>query len=140
MLEILSAIGSIALVITLVYVIKYTRATVSLAMQTHASVDLQREEIGLQKRPVVLFLCADERQFHFRTMVRNFGMVHAKACVKATITIDGKVLRIPPRTHYTGERIWQLQAGGPNGFPKLHRCDSQNERSRKPVRIDKEID
>ena len=112
-------INALALIFTLVFIALYTKwtkflveATREMATVNQNSTKLHREEVELRKRPVVSFRCADETDFYFRTAITNFGMVHAKIRVKATIEINGIKLELPPGTHYTGERTWQVQAGG----------------------------
>ena len=103
-----TSLNTIALVTTLFFVIRYTKATMRMA-------ESQMEEIGLRKRPVVSFGCADENYFNFRTTARNFSMVHAKARVKATVIVNRHLLSLTPEHHYSGERVWHLQAGGSGG-------------------------
>ncbi len=119
-------INALALICTLIFIARYTRwtrflaeATNEMATANQYATELHREEVELRKRPVVSFGCADETNFFFRTTITNFGMVHAKVRVKATVEINGIVLELPPNTHYTGKRAWQIQAGGPYA-PTFH--------------------
>ena len=103
-------ITTVALVATLFYAIKYTRATWAMAK-------VHDEELGLNKSPVISVTCFEQKNFFFRTSIRNFSMVHAKVRVKATIIIDGQVLKIPEDNLYNGTHVWQVQAQGPLGNP-----------------------
>ena len=96
---------AVALVATLVYVIKYTKATWSMAK-------VHNEELGLKKRPIISVYNRDPEVFKFRTKVTNLSNIHAKLRVKANVDIAGKDLKIPSDQHYSGNRIWQLQGGG----------------------------
>ena len=99
-----------AIIITFLVLIFYTLATWSI-------VKLQKEEIGLHKSPVISISCFEQKNFFFRTSIRNFSMVHAKVRVKATIIIDGQELKIPDINLYDGSHIWQVQAQGSLGNP-----------------------
>ena len=105
-------ITAVALIVTLIFVIVYAHHTKRLAESTHAMVEVQQEELGLNKRPTVSILCGDDKNFWFRTAIRNFGNVHAKLKVRASIDLNGKKLDIPDDSLYSGKKIWQIQAGG----------------------------
>ncbi|HWR83096.1 MAG TPA: hypothetical protein VN285_07325 [Candidatus Deferrimicrobium sp.] len=130
-----TSLNTIALVITLIFVMKYTKATNVLAIETHSIAVLQAEEIGLRKRPVVSFLCADQSNFFFVTAIENFSMVHAKARIRVAIEINGRILELTEGHHYAGHRIWHLQAGGPDAptlcghlsFPSLLELNNINQ-------------
>ena len=107
-----TSLNTIAFIITLFYVIKYTKATDDMAKASELMAKAQREQIKLQERPVISIGCYPENQYHFRTKIRNFSMAHAKVRVLAKIEIHGKQLELTPNHHYNGERIWKLQAGG----------------------------
>ena len=114
-LGIWTSLNTIALIVTLIFVRKYTKSTKELATATRSMAAAHREEVGLRERPVVSFGCADEKQFIFLTTARNFSMVHAKARVKATVIVNRHLLSLTPEHHYAGERVWHLQAGGSGG-------------------------
>jgi len=121
-----SVLNTVALIITLFYIIRYTKATTSMAKASNSMVNAtslstraHMEEVRLQKRPVVSIICPNEKDFNFPTRVNNFSMMHAKARFKANIVINGLHLELATGTHYTGDRIWKLQAMGQNG-PVFH--------------------
>lgn len=103
---------AVALIVTLIFVIIYAHHTKRLAESTHAMVEVQQEELGLNKRPTVSIHCGDEFNFWFRTAIRNFGNVHAKLKVRVRVNINGKELDTPNDSLYSGKIIWQIQAGG----------------------------
>ena len=105
-----------ALIATLGFIIWYTHST-------HEIMKLQKEEIGLKKRPIVSFTIEEQRRdnngmplkvpsnFYCSTFITSHNLVHAKYRVEAIIEINSKRLKLDPNTHYAGDRIWELQAG-----------------------------
>jgi len=117
---ILTAIATGALVWTLIYVAKYTKATKEMADATirmasiaQASAKAALEAEKIRRQPVVQVSCDPQRQreFYFRTLVANRGSGHAKLRVLATIEVDGVGLALMPNHRYNGVRIWNLHAG-----------------------------
>jgi hypothetical protein len=109
-----TAVSAIALIVTLIWIAMYTQATTRMADATKSMAEAQRELTALQRRPVVVVGCANEEVFRFRTLFKNFSFVHAKAKVKATIVINGKLLTLP-LGHYDRTKTWHIQAVGPFG-------------------------
>jgi len=115
----------LALAVTLWYIIRYTKASQAMAIATEAMAKAtaaqaasQAEDSRLRRQPVVLVSCDSERQteFYFRTFICNNGPTHAKCLVRATVSVDGRVLELPPDSLYNGEWVWELQVGnGING-------------------------
>lgn len=99
-----SAAGTIALIVTLVFIIIYTKATRELAQ-------ISKEELGLKKKPVINFYIKDECLFNFQTMTHNLSNVHAKYRVKITLIIKNNIrIEMSPENTYGGEKVWPLQA------------------------------
>lgn len=105
-----NSVQAIALIVTLIFIIWYTRST-------HKIMKFQEEEIGLKKRPVVTTKIERDikinstGKFFCRTLVENKSNVHAKYRVEAIISINEKPGKLYQYSYYDGERIWQLQAG-----------------------------
>jgi hypothetical protein len=109
---------AITLIVTLIYIINYTRATKRLANETSVSAEIQKREFLYKQRPVISIFNFKPEEFYFIPVFYNFSNVHAKLRVKATIKFGEKTLKLPEGHLYNGEKIWQLQAGG-NEAPRL---------------------
>lgn len=105
-----TAMNSIALIITLFWVIIYTKATRAMAEASGKMADAQSEEIQMRRRPVVTVNNQNSSNCYFRTEITNGGSVHAKARFKATVTINSQLLELPAGHRYNGDHVWELQA------------------------------
>ena len=105
-----AGVGTLALVMTLIFVIKYTRATNRLAETTASMLRLEHESIGLRMRPTIRVTCNDQKRFPFEVRVENLSPVHALVRIKVTVDVDGECLESPKDSDYGGKNILQLQA------------------------------
>ncbi|MCK5124906.1 MAG: hypothetical protein KAR42_01510 [candidate division Zixibacteria bacterium] len=102
-------IETIALILTLLFLIRYTKATIEMAKSTKALADAQYEELGLKKKPVMAFYL-DSKSFELITTIENLSTVHAKYWSKLTVMINQKTFYAPESSHYGGKKAWAIQA------------------------------
>lgn len=114
----LSGLATLALIATLIVVIKYTQATAKIAQ-------LQEEEIGLKKKPVISIALPPGFNPDFPIFVYNFSSVYAKVRVKATVACNSGTLQLPGGHDYDGTKVWEVQAMGTIGLPFQGHLDLQ---------------
>ncbi len=105
-----NAVETLVLVLTLIFVIRYTRATNRLANTTASMLRLEHESIGLQMRPTIGVTCNDLKRYAFQVRVENLSPVHALVRIKVTVDVNGERLESPGDSDYGGKNILQLQA------------------------------
>lgn len=118
--------SKIAVVLTLIILVWYAWETRKMAKATVELAKSQEKELAHIRRPEVVFGCFEPRFFQFQTTMNNVSIVSAKARVKATISIDGKIMQLRPANHYAGNRIWHIHAAGREGSTFVGHLDFDN--------------
>jgi hypothetical protein len=135
-----TTVSAIALIITLIYIKRYTEESTLIAKSSTKSLEFQKQQILLSQKPVIsivnytpppftiegTYVDQVRRGYHnkseydkkyifiFRPIIKNFSYHHAKLRVIAKIKVNGNLLLLPPDHYYSGYKIWLLQAGGAN--------------------------
>jgi hypothetical protein len=96
---------TIATILTLGALLLYVRDTWRIA-------NLQAEELGLRKQPVISIHCIDPYDPYFRPAIINLSNVHAEVWVEILLNWAGIEITFPPNSVYTGKSPMTIQARG----------------------------
>jgi hypothetical protein len=112
-----SVLQSVAVLTTLLFVIRYTDATGAMARATVLMAMTEQEVYGLRMQPVVSVsgqAYETDGKLEFATKIENHSDVHAKLRVVFSIEVGGQWIPLPADQYYGGV-VWALQARTP--FP-----------------------